>query len=80
MDRLFVEKKPEFISASGPLLHDLKTNLQLAGLESLRIVQRYDIEGLDESQLEEATRLILSEPQVDTTSTELPLREGEQCQ
>ena len=78
MDRLFVEKKPEFNSASGPLLHDLKTNLQLAGLESLRIVQRYDIEGLDESQLEEATRLILSEPQVDTTSTELPLREGEQ--
>ena len=78
MDRLFVEKKPEFNSASGPLLHDLKTSLQLAGLESLRIVQRYDLEGLDNEQFEEATRLILSEPQVDTTSTELPLNEGEQ--
>ena len=77
MDRLFVEKKPEFNSASGPLFHDLKTSLQLTGLESLRIVQRYDLEGLNANQLEEATRLILSEPQVDTATTHLPLREGE---
>ena len=78
MDRLFVEKKPEFNSAAGPLLNDLKTSLQLGGLESLRIVQRYDLEGLDPAQLEAASRLILSEPQVDTTSRELPLRDGEQ--
>jgi phosphoribosylformylglycinamidine synthase len=78
MDRLFVEKKPEFNSASGPLLNDLKVNLQLGGLESLRIVQRYDLEGLAPAQFEAARRLILSEPQVDTTSRELPLGDGEQ--
>ncbi|MEC8941774.1 MAG: hypothetical protein VYC95_03515, partial [Verrucomicrobiota bacterium] len=78
MDRLFVEKKPEFNSASGPLLNDLKTSLQLGALESLRIVQRYDLEGLDPAQLEAARRLILSEPQVDTTSRDLPLGDGEQ--
>ncbi len=78
MDRLFVEKKPEFNSASGPLLNDLQTSLQLSGLESLRIVQRYDLEGLDPAQLEAAGRLILSEPQVDTISGELPLKGGEQ--
>jgi len=78
MDRLFVEKKPEFNSAAGPLFNDLKTSLQLSRLESLRIVQRYDLEGLDPAQLEAASRLILSEPQVDTTSRKLPLRDGEQ--
>ena len=59
MDRLFVEKKPEFNSAAGSLLNDLRTSLQLDGLESLRIVQRYDLEGLDPDQLEAASRLIL---------------------
>ena len=78
MDRLFVEKKPEFNSAAGSLLNDLRTSLQLDGLESLRIVQRYDLEGLDPDQLEAASRLILSEPQVDTTSRELLLADDEQ--
>lgn len=77
MDRLFVEKKPEFNSASGPLYHDLKTSLQLAGLESLRIIQRYDIEGLSGEQLEEATRLILAEPQVDSASASIDLADNE---
>ena len=78
MDRLFVEKKSEFNSAAGPLYRDLRTSLQLKGLESLRIVQRYDLEGLKEDQFEEATRLILSEPQVDTVSAELLIENDEQ--
>ena len=60
MDRLFVEKKPEFNSAAGPLYRDLRTSLQLKSLESLRIVQRYDLEGLKKDQFESASRLILS--------------------
>ena len=78
MDRLFVEKKPEFNSAAGPLYRDLRTSLQLEDLESLRIVQRYDLEGLKEDQFKSATRLILSEPQVDTVSSELSIGNDEQ--
>ncbi len=77
MDRIFVEKKPEFNSEAGPLLHDLQVSLQLEGLQSLRIIQRYDLEGLSAQQFEDACRLILSEPQVDTTSATLELDEGE---
>ena len=77
MDRIFVEKKPEFNSEAGPLLHDLKTSLQLDGLESLRIIQRYDIEGLSTEQFKAASRLILSEPQVDIAGSSLDLAEDE---
>ena len=77
MDRLFVEKKPEFNSAAAPLYRDLRTSLQLDALQSLRIIQRYDLEGLEKSQFEAASRLILSEPQVDTVSDKLSIAEDE---
>ena len=60
MDRLFVEKKPEFNSAAAPLYRDLRTSLQLDALQSLRIIQRYDLEGLEKTQFEAASLLILS--------------------
>ena len=77
MDRLFVEKKPEFNSAAAPLYRDLRTSLQLDALQSLRIIQRYDLEGLEKSQFEAASRLILSEPQVDTVSDKLSIAKDE---
>ena len=79
MDRIFVEKKPEFNSESGPLLHDLQTSLHLDGLESLRTVQRYDVEGLSAEEFDAASRLILSEPQVDAVSATLALADDERA-
>lgn len=77
MDRIFVEKKPEFNSTSGPLLHDLRDSLHLDGLNSLRIIQRYDVEGLAPDQFGAACGLILSEPQVDNAYPALELEEDE---
>ena len=77
MDRIFVEKKPEFNSEAGSLLRDLKTSLQLQDLESLRIIQRYDVQGLSTEQFNAATQLILSEPQADTISPSLSLADDE---
>ena len=77
MNRIFVEKKPEFNGEARHLLHDLRESLGLQHLASVRIVQRYDIDGLGDSEFEQAVRLILSEPQVDQTSTTLSLGESE---
>ncbi|WP_367874610.1 phosphoribosylformylglycinamidine synthase [Luteolibacter sp. Populi] len=73
MNRIFVEKKPEFNAEARHLLHDLKESLGLAALEGVRIIQRYDLDGLSDEEFSQAARLILSEPQVDETSSDLAL-------
>ena len=77
MNRIFVEKKPEFNAEARHLLHDLRESLDLGSLAGVRIVQRYDIDGLSDAEFEQAVRLILSEPQVDLISGELALADGE---
>ncbi len=71
MNRIFVEKKPEFNAEARHLLHDLRESLGLSGLQGVRVIQRYDIDGLSAEEFSQAVRLILSEPQVDLTYTEL---------
>ncbi|MCF7667620.1 MAG: phosphoribosylformylglycinamidine synthase [Akkermansiaceae bacterium] len=71
MHRVFVEKFPPHDIEARHLLADLKESLTLPGLESLRIIQRYEVEGITKDKFDEATRLILSEPQVDRISPTL---------
>ena len=74
---LFVEKRPSFASEATHLLHDLRESLNLPGIESLRLINRYDIEGVSTEEFEAAASSILSEPQIDTTSTSISLAENE---
>ena len=73
MHRLFVEKTAPFASESAHLIADLRNNLEIDSIKSARIVQRYDLDGLSDDEFTKASRLILSEPQVETSSTELTL-------
>ena len=77
MNRIFVEKKAEHNAEARHLLHDLHESLVLPGLSGLRIVQRYDMDGLTAEEFNAAARLILSEPQVDAISDTLSLAVGE---
>ncbi len=77
MHRVFVEKFPPHDIEARHLLADLKESLTLPGLESLRIIQRYEIDGIGENLIDDATQLILSEPQVDRTSTSLEISNNE---
>jgi len=77
MNRIFVEKKAAHTSEARHLLHDLHQSLALPGLVAVRIVQRYDIDGLTAEQFDLASRLILSEPQVDSLSETLSTAENE---
>jgi phosphoribosylformylglycinamidine synthase len=77
MNRIFVEKQAAHTAEARHLLHDLHESLVLPGLNGVRIVQRYDIEGLSDEEFASAVKLILSEPQVDTVSESLTLGDTE---
>ena len=75
--RIFVEKKKGFDVEAQHLFHDLKENLNMAALEGVRIVQRYDVQGVSDEAFAAARTSIFSEPPVDLVYDEsFPLPEG----
>ena len=63
--RIFVEKRKGFDVPAKQMFDDLRETLEIAGLESLRLFQRYDIEGLDDSEFAAVKNIVFSEPPVD---------------
>ncbi|MCH9276354.1 phosphoribosylformylglycinamidine synthase [Bifidobacterium amazonense] len=70
--RVYVEKRPGFDVEAQQLAGELRTILGISGLTSVRIVNRYDVEGISEELFAQATPTVFSEPQVDTVSNDLP--------
>ncbi len=70
--RVYVEKRPGLDVEATGLLADLRTLLNLEGLTGLRLLNRYDVEGLDDALFAACRNAIFSEPQVDLTWDELP--------
>ncbi|NLY74986.1 MAG: phosphoribosylformylglycinamidine synthase [Firmicutes bacterium] len=69
--RIFVEKKPGFDVEAHSLYRDLKDNLRISGLKKVRIINRYDIEGVSEQEYREAREIIFAEPPVDSVVDEV---------
>ncbi|MDE7219356.1 MAG: phosphoribosylformylglycinamidine synthase [Oscillospiraceae bacterium] len=63
--RIFVEKRPGLSPEAGNLLGDLRGFLGIERLEGVRILNRYDVEGIDPAVYEKAKHIVFSEPQVD---------------
>ncbi|MEQ2457099.1 phosphoribosylformylglycinamidine synthase [Flavonifractor hominis] len=63
--RCFVEKKPGFAVEAEHLFTELHHTLGLTGLTGIRVLRRYDVEGVDREVYQAARTTILSEPQVD---------------
>ena len=63
--RVFVTKKPGLAPEAASLLSDCRSFLGLTGLEEVRIWNRYDAEGLEESLFAYARTTVFSEPQID---------------
>jgi phosphoribosylformylglycinamidine synthase len=76
--RLFVEKKEGFSVASDHLLKDIKENLLIKDIEKVRIINRYDVEGVTEEEYVTARNNIFSEGNTDNVYDEtFPLNEKE---
>jgi phosphoribosylformylglycinamidine synthase len=63
--RIFVEKIPGFDVEAQNLLQELKESLHINGLKSIRLLNRYDISGINDDILEDAVSIIFSEKTVD---------------
>ncbi len=75
--RIFVEKKKGFDVEANHLFHDLRDNLNLSGLSGVRVIQRYDIQGVSDEAFAAARVSIFSEPPVDMVYDEVcPLPEN----
>lgn len=73
--RLFVEKKEGFDIEARRILDDLRNNLGINAIQALRLINRYDVEGLSGDEFERASRTVLSEPNVDKISGEMDFGE-----
>ena len=70
--RIYVEKKPGFDVEAQGLKNELVSLLGIQSLSGLRLLNRYDVEGLDEAAFRRAVGTVFSEPQVDDTAAALP--------
>lgn len=76
--RVYVEKKPGFDVEASKLFTEIKENLMIDSLTKVRILQRYDVEGITDSDYEKAKTMVFSEPPVDNVyEEELPVDENE---
>ena len=73
--RIYVEKKEPLRQEAQSLLRELRSFVGISALEELRVLNRYDAEGLDEATFERAVGTVFSEPQVDDTFAVLPAGE-----
>ena len=68
--RAYVEKKKELANEARSLKNELVSLLGVAGLENVRILNRYDIENTEKEIFEYSKTTVLSEPQLDIITEE----------
>ena len=73
--RVYVEKKAGQTHEADSLLREIKDFLQIDALESVRVLNRYDTENIEESLFNYAVNTVFSEPQVDDVNFEVPTGE-----
>ena len=68
--RLLVEKREGFDLEAKALMKDLKDSLHIDCIDDLRLLNRYDIEGLSDEIYDSASKTIFSEPNLDVVYKE----------
>ncbi len=70
--RVYVEKKPGQTHEADSLLQQAHEFLQVKGLNSVRVLNRYDAQKLEKELFDYAVQTVFSEPQVDNVSFDAP--------
>ena len=69
--RIYVEKKAGLTNEAASLRSDVKTLLGIERLEDVRVINRYDVEDIDDALFEDCRWKVFAEPQLDNTSDSL---------
>ena len=70
--RVYVEKKKEYGGEAKALLSELRELIGIKGLTDLRLLNRYDVENIDDSLFETCKTNVFSEPALDEIRDEIP--------
>ncbi|MDO4545615.1 MAG: phosphoribosylformylglycinamidine synthase [Bacillota bacterium] len=68
--RIYVEKKEGFDVEAEALFNDVKENLHMETLTGMRVLNRYDIDGIDDATYEAAKFTVFAEPAIDVVYEE----------
>ena len=71
--RVYVEKKSGQTHEADSLLREVREFLQIKDLDSVRVLNRYDVEKIEESLFSYAVNTVFSEPQVDNVTYDVPV-------
>ncbi len=69
--RVYVEKKKELAHEASALKNDIVSLLQIKSLEDIRVINRYDVENIEEELFDYCVKTVFSEPQLDIVSKEI---------
>ena len=69
--RVYVEKKPGLTEEAAALFAEATGLLGIVGLESVRVINRYDVENITPELFERAKTTVFSEPAVDNAADTL---------
>jgi phosphoribosylformylglycinamidine synthase len=69
--RIYVEKKEGLTNDAAALRSELKTLLGIERIEDVRVVNRYDVENIDETLFADCRWKVFAEPQLDNTADSL---------
>lgn len=76
--RIYVEKKAPYAVKAGELKDEIESFLGITNIEAVRVLIRYDVEGLKEDTFKKACGYVFGEPPVDVIyENELSLSEKE---
>ena len=70
--RIYVEKKPEFAVEASQLKSEINDVLRIPSVTGVRIINRYDTEGLSREDYLKAIPVVYMEPQLDLSYEKLP--------
>ncbi len=68
--RIFVEKKKGFDVEAQGLLADIRENLGLSGVSDVRVLNRYDMDGIDDELYQKVVTEVFAEPAIDVVYEE----------
>ncbi|MDD4312592.1 MAG: phosphoribosylformylglycinamidine synthase, partial [Eubacteriales bacterium] len=72
VERIYVEKQSAFAQEAHAALADIHNVLGISSVSELRILNRYDVEGVDSALFSACRFTVFAEPQIDSTYDEIP--------
>ena len=70
--RIYVAKKQNYALEANALKGEIQNLLKIDGVKELKVINRYDVEGIDKQLFDKCINSVFSEPQIDDTFVCLP--------